>query len=287
MSTQEADSLRRHSAEISARCPLAEPAKDVPTWVIFHLPHDSTLIPAEVRAQFLLTDEELQLELCRMTDHLTHALFCADAHAGTVVRARVSRLVVDVERFADDAREPMAARGMGAIYGKTSSLAPLRRQLTEEECSSLMREWYHPHHLALEKAVCSALERHDRCLVLDCHSFPAEPLPYEQRDPASIRPDICIGTDDFHTSEATARAFVSAFSRQGWSVALNQPFQGALVPASRYRRDARVSAVMVEINRGLYLHEGDATPRACFEEVGARIRASCAEAIASVLRGKA
>ncbi len=69
--------------------------------------------------------------------------------------------------------------------------------------------------------------------------------------------------------------------RAGWRVSLNEPFAGALVPASRYRRDARVGAVMVEVNRRLYMHEVDATLSADFEDVARRIRESCVEAIAS------
>ena len=117
------------------------------------------------------------------------------------------------------------------------------------------------------------LARHGRCLVVDCHSFPSSPLPYERGPGAHVRPDICIGTDAFHTSEATARAFVQAFAANGWSVELNRPFAGALVPASRYRQDARVSAVMVEVNRRLYLHEASATRRPDFDAVAAQVRA--------------
>lgn len=40
-------------------------------WVVLHIPHDSTVIPDEVRSQFLLTDPDLALALRRMTDHFS------------------------------------------------------------------------------------------------------------------------------------------------------------------------------------------------------------------------
>ena len=86
-----------------------------PPWVIFHVPHDSTLIPLEVRHQITLPDGELDEELIKMTDHLTLLLFASGAPVDQVIRAPASRLVVDVERFADDRHEPMADRGMGAV----------------------------------------------------------------------------------------------------------------------------------------------------------------------------
>ena len=253
-----------------------------PPWVVLHIPHDSLVIPDDVRSQLLLMDPDLELELLRMTDHLTHALFAEPCGEATVVRAPVSRLVVDVERFPDDAREPMAARGMGAVYEVTSHLAPLRRRLTLGERLALMRAWYHPHHEQLEAAVSAAVDRHGRCVVIDCHSFPSVALPYEQADPEVARPDICIGTDDFHTSNALADAFVSAFRCQGWSVSVNEPFSGALVPSSRFRKDRRVAAVMVEVNRRLYLREEDATPLWDFNITSIRIR-DCALSALSAL----
>lgn len=251
----------------------------LPPWVVLHVPHDATAIPDDVRGQFLLDDGELSEELRRMTDHFTDTLFSTCPGDAVVVRSPVSRLVVDVERFADDAQEPMAARGMGAVYQVTSSLAPLRRPLTDDERSALMQAWYHPHHRRLEDAVSTAVDRYRRCLVLDCHSFPSTALPYELAGKESPRPDICIGTDPFHTSEVLARAFVDAFRSEGWNVAVNRPFSGAMVPASRYGRDRQVEAVMVEVSRRLYLEESSAKPRPDFDDVAARIGACCARAI--------
>jgi N-formylglutamate deformylase len=250
-----------------------------PSWVVLHIPHDSTVVPDKVRTQFLLSDPELALELQRMTDHCTHALFAEPTGDATVVRAPVSRLVVDVERFAKDDQEPMAARGMGAVYEVTSHLVPLRRRLSPNERDMLMRTWYHPHHERLEAAVADTLDRHGRCLVIDGHSFPGTALPYENADPAIARPDICIGTDPFHSPKALEQAFVDAFRRSGWQVAVNEPFAGSLLPASRYHRDSRVMAVMVEVNRDLYLDRESFEPNSDFTRIAAEVRHRCVEAL--------
>jgi N-formylglutamate deformylase len=251
-----------------------------PPWVVLHLPHDSTEIPEQVRGQFLLSDQTLDGELLRMTDHFTASLFTESDGVATLVRSPVSRLVVDVERFADDQLEPMASRGMGAIYEVTSGLDPLRRQLSPQEKAELMEAWYFPHHERLERAVEDALARYNQCLVLDCHSFPSLPLPYEMADLTSTRPDICIGIDEFHTDQGLALAFVTAFQRVGWQVGVNEPFGGAMVPSTRYRRDSRVSAVMVEVNRSLYMDERVAVPISDFDAVARQVRHCCFEAIA-------
>jgi len=250
-----------------------------PPWVVLHIPHDSTFIPDQVRPQFLLSDQDLALELQRMTDHFTHALFAEPSSEATVIRAPVSRLVIDVERFADDDQEPMAARGMGAVYEVTSHLTPLRRRLSAEEREALMRTWYHPHHDRLEAAVTDVLDRHGRCLVIDGHSFPDTALPYENADAAISRPDICIGSDPFHTPTAIEQAFVEVFRRSGWRVAVNEPFAGALVPASRYRRDSRVMAVMIEVNRDLYLDAESFEPNSDFARIATEVRHRCVEAL--------
>lgn len=207
--------------------------------------------------------------------------FASGIPQAQVIRAPASRLVVAVERFSDDRHEPTADRGMGAVYSVTSSLKPLRRPLSDSDRDALVMAYYHPHHARLEAAVSAAIDLHGRCLVIDCHSFPSLALPYELVDPAITRPDICIGTDAFHTSGELAAAFVTAFQREGWSKNLNQPFAGALVPGSRHQQDHRVNAVMVEINRQLYLREQDATPLPKFAIVAERIRNCCMMAIAA------
>lgn len=250
-----------------------------PEWTVVHLPHDATRIPAAAREQIVLDDAELEREVVRMTDHRTREIFLAGAPAPVHVRAGVSRLVVDVERFEDDALESMAARGMGVIYTRDSHGRPLRSESTEAERRELLDAYYRPHHARLTEAVDRALERHGRCLVLDGHSFPSIALPYEPQK-AARRPSICVGTDPDHTPVALRDAFLGTFRDAGFDTELDTPFAGALVPMKHYRRDTRVSAIMVEVNRGLYLDEATAEPRSTFDETAARIAECCRAAIA-------
>ncbi|WP_348304731.1 N-formylglutamate amidohydrolase, partial [Methanothrix sp.] len=111
-----------------------------------------------------------------------------------------SRLVIDPERFEKDEEEIMASKGMGAVYTKTSYQQILRKDFSAEEKEKLLSAYFRPYHKAVALEVQNTLEQFGRCLIIDCHSFPSKPLPYEL-DQSSDRPDICIGTDPFHTPE--------------------------------------------------------------------------------------
>lgn len=232
-----------------------------PPPVVLHVPHAATELPPMYRDQFVLTDRELARELELLTDHHTDILFQVPVELATTVTFPVSRLLVDPERFEDDAHESMAKRGMGVIYERTAHQQPLRRPLTAAERETLLARYYRPHHAALTAAVEAALASHYRCLVIDAHSFPAAPLPYEL-DQLLDRPDYCIGTDDYHTPAELTRLAVSSFAELGASVAVNRPFAGSIVPMRHYGRDPRVESVMIEVNRALYLDPPDTATKA-------------------------
>ena len=226
---------------------------------ILHIPHGSITIPEDLRTSFLLEVKALQQELLRMTDWHTEDLFGVPGLQRIVFP--VSRLVVDPERFIDEDQEVMAARGMGVIYTRTSGGEPLRAPPSPEELTLLIDRFYRPHHRRLSKAVEGALEEHGYALVIDCHSFPSQPLPCDlDQDP--IRPDLCIGTDPFHTPEWLRNATISAFHAEnsGLTIGVNHPYSGALVPLEAWNQDPRVLALMIEVNRRLYLDEETGQP---------------------------
>ncbi|HNV71991.1 MAG TPA: N-formylglutamate amidohydrolase [Candidatus Ozemobacteraceae bacterium] len=239
--------------------------------VVLHLPHSAVEIPPDVREKILLTDNELNKEILCMTDLYTDEIFALPEQQAVSIRYPVSRLVLDPERFLDDAHEEMAARGMGLVYTRTSRGENLRYPPGASEREELIRRFYHPHHDALRHAVERALSDHLNCLLIDCHSFPSRPLPYEA-DQRPDRPQICIGTDPFHTPYDLEQSAKKQFQACGWEVAINRPFAGALVPTPFFRQDYSVRAIMVEVNRGLYMNEATGAKLATFSHVAATIQ---------------
>jgi len=237
---------------------------------ILHIPHASLAIPAHVRPTLLLTDEELLQELQRLTDRYTEELFDYSSDSVARVVFPVSRLVVDPERFPDDNQEPMAAHGMGLIYTKTTDGALLRNPISSASRQSLINEFYAPHHKALTLAVESALIDWGSCLIIDCHSFPSIPFPYEKLSELA-RPDICLGTDPYHTPEWLYDHALTIFNAAGLSVSRNDPFQGTLVPSLHFQHDKRVMSIMIEINRKLYMDEATGGRLASFQDIHSRL----------------
>jgi len=57
----------------------------------------------------------------------------------------------------------------------------------------------------------------------------------------------------------------------GWTYEVNRPFSGTIVPIDFYRKDKRVSSIMVEVNRRLYMDEGTGEKSTSFEDCLKRI----------------
>ncbi|MFI8501556.1 N-formylglutamate amidohydrolase [Streptomyces sp. NPDC085524] len=222
--------------------------------VILHVPHSSRTVPESVRAGIVLDDGALERELDHITDSHT-ADIAAAAAAGCAVTPwqfvnGLSRLVIDPERFPDE-REEMLAVGMGAVYTRTTHRERLRPDGFDGR--PLVERWFRPYAEAMTRAVEDRLEAAGRAVIIDVHSYPTEPLPYELHGDGS-RPPICLGTDPFHTPARLLAAAEKAFAGFG-GTGLDSPFAGTYVPLEHYGKDDRVSALMVEIRRDVYMSE--------------------------------
>jgi N-formylglutamate deformylase len=104
------------------------------------------------------------------------------------------------------------------------------------------------------------LDQHDRCTIVDLHSYPSARLPYELH--GGPRPALCVGTDPIHTPRWLRELVVEVATRHGLESRVDTPFEGTYVPLDRHGIDRRVSSVMLEVRRDAYLDEVTAAPHA-------------------------
>ncbi len=225
------------------------------TAVLLHVPHAGTHVPGWARPP-LPDDAELAAEISALTDHRTDVLARAAAGGAPVLVNEVSRFVVDVERFPDE-REEMRAVGMGAVYTHGTRGQRIRPDDPVHE-AALLAAYFHPWAARVEAAVRAALAD-GPVVLLDVHSYPRDPLPYETRarerrseppDPRTTRrPEVCLGTDARHTPAWLVAAARAAFA--GFGTALDTPFAGTYVPLALLG-DERVSSLMLEVRRDVH-----------------------------------
>ena len=195
----------------------------------------------------IISDVAFYKNLAELTDWKTDEIF--DVQGIKQIVFPYSRLICDVERLPDE-DEPQFKNGRGFYYthgydGKQFKTVSARAK------SFIFNKIYTSHHDTLFRETKERLEKHNTCTIIDCHSFNDTPLGVNVEHP--ISPDICIGVDEFHTSKITEDYFVRCFTNLGYSVAINNPYSGCIIPMEFYKKDKRVEGIMIEINKRLYM----------------------------------
>lgn len=214
--------------------------------IVLHIPHSSSRIP--MMDGYTIGLEVLEKEITILTDWFTDELF--DLPYSKVV-APFSRIFCDVERFPVDEDEVMARFGMGMCYTHTDDNRVMR-EVTSDLRSVIETTYYRKHHEEFERLTSEALSKYNKVVIIDCHSFPEIPMRRDLYQDVP-RPDFCIGTDNFHTPDILASSAVNFLQNSGYSVKINNPYAGSIVPLIHYQKDKRVMSLMIEINRNLYM----------------------------------
>ena len=198
--------------------------------IIINNPHSSTYIPETFLERVTINNEELEQEVELLTDLYTDDLFAnKDCN---IIRADISRIVCDMERFGDDSKEQMSNVGMGVIYTRTSKGKKLI-EFDSEYRNTILANYYDSYYNRFEKLTRSILNRYGRCNIIDGHSFSIELLKrlgilYKNS------PDICIGFEDEFCDSDILNLLKEHFEKHGLSVAFNYPYAGSIVPNKYY-----------------------------------------------------
>ena len=213
--------------------------------VLMHIPHASTHIPS--LEGFVL--DAIILNMALQTDWATDAIFDVEGVAQIVTP--FSRLFCDVERLRDE-DEPQFKRGRGFYYTLGFDGSLLRHEIAEHK-QHIHKEYYTAHHALLDHMVHEALATNGRCCIIDCHSFNEQVVGTLCETP--LNPDFCIGTDSYHTPDALREYAVDFFTSRGYTVELDNPFSGCVIPMSVYQTNPNVNGLMIEVHKRLYMDD--------------------------------
>ncbi len=223
---------------------------------LFHIPHAGDTFPGELMESVCISSEDFFACHEQMKD--AGALMLTEhsyQFEPVTIVFPVSRLLCDVERFIGP-EEVMERYGMGFCYEKAFDGRQIKN--VNDSLRGKTMKYYLAHHERLDTAV----SRFRRVLLLDLHSFSEQLVMPDRKDGRSI-PEICIGSDPIYTPLALEEAALSFFRTAGFSVALNYPYEGSMVPNAvlHGRSGCDLITLMIEMNRtALFGENGEVLP---------------------------
>jgi len=222
----------------------------------------------------------------------------APALGATLLAATFPRAYIDVNRAEHDIDESLLAepwptpltptdytrRGMGLIRREALPGVPVyARALTVAEEQVRITNYYRPYREAVATRLESLRSEHELVFYLDAHSMKSRGNAMNV-DAGALRPDIVVSDRQGRTADAQHTAFVAeCFRAQGYTVQLNDPYQGGDLVRSFGAPANGVHAIQVEVNRALYMDEAQFTQAAGFQRLQAAC-ASCVQALGAYAR---
>ena len=232
--------------------------------LVFASPHSGRDYPPD----FLDAARLDATALRRSEDCFVDELFAGAALAGApMITATFARAYCDPNREAWELDPAMFVDALPAWVNTTSARvgaglgtlarvvasgeAIYRRKLSFEEAQYRVQAYWEPYHAALHRLLDSSRERFGACLLVDCHSMPAQSC-----GGGRGVPDFVLG--DAHgtaCSPRITRAAETLLTGMGYKVRRNDPYAGGYVTRHYGRPREHIHALQIEVARSLYMDE--------------------------------
>lgn len=217
--------------------------------LIFSVPHAGTDLPPDIAAR--LTDHARTLP---DTDwHVEQLYDFAPALEATVIRANVSRYVIDLNRPPEDVSLYPGQATTGLCPPIEFDGTPIYRDGTEVKADevALRRETYwRPYHEALAREIARAKKRHGYALLFDCHSIASRvPRLFD-----GVLPDLNLGTVKGEScAPGLAARIARVMQESGLTHVVNGRFIGGHITRHFGRPADHVHAVQMEKGQDCHL----------------------------------
>lgn len=219
--------------------------------LILSMPHVGTILTPEAAAR--LNETGLAVG---DTDWWMDRLYdFADDLAPTVIRARLSRYVIDVNRDPSGISLYPGQATTELCPTTTFDGDPLYRPGMEPDETEIARRraaYHAPYHAALSAEIARVRDRHGYVLLYDCHSIRSViPRLFE-----GTLPTFNIGTNSGAScAPGIEAAVVDACAAAGPSYAHNGRFKGGFITRHHGRPAEHVHAVQMELAQSAYMLE--------------------------------
>ncbi|OAJ60403.1 N-formylglutamate amidohydrolase [Paraburkholderia ginsengiterrae] len=253
---------------------VAEP-NGVPLPILFDSPHSGIVLPADFGTCAPVA------AIRSSWDAFVDTLWAGvPAQGGVLIGACFPRAYIDpnraitdidVQLLAEPWPEPLAPekytlRGMGLIRRDALPNVPMYdRKLSVAEVRHRIDAYYRPYRAALSAAAERTYARHGALWHVDCHSMKSRGNEMNV-DAGEARPDFVISDRLGTTADPAFTQWVADyFSGAGYSVQVNEPYQGGDLLAAVSDPARRRHSIQIELNRALYMDEATFVKHAGFD----------------------
>ncbi|MEM5324983.1 N-formylglutamate deformylase [Paraburkholderia sp. JHI2823] len=219
--------------------------------LVISIPHLGTHIPEALRPLYT----EAALTLADTDWHLDRLYAFAREMGATVIGARISRYVIDLNRPPGDESLYPGQTTTGLCPGETFRGEPIYRPASapdEAQRAERIARYWRPYHDALAAELARLRARHGNVLLWEAHSIASRsPRLFEGK-----LPDLNLGTQDGRTCAGTVQqAAVEAMAASDSTWVANGRFKGGYITRCFGAPARGIHAIQLEMCQCTYMNE--------------------------------
>lgn len=240
--------------------------------IIVSVPHCGTLIPDDLKDQFLSE----QISTLDDTDWYVNQLYDFAPSIGiTMISATYSRWVIDLNREVDDRPLYNDGRIITSVCPVTNFkgekiYSDKRKSVTKKEIKRRQALYYQPYHEKLQALLDDRLKTFGRVLLWDCHSIrqfvpTIHPLKF---------PDLILGdADERSASSILINDALQVLGTSSLAVSHNYPFKGGTITRTYGKPHLGQHALQLEMTKVNYMDDDERVyDDACAEHIRQLLR---------------
>jgi len=257
--------------------------------IVLSSPHSGSVFPKGFEGEGIaLSNKELRTSEDSFVNELIEK---ASDHGMVSISMNISRAFIDVNRDKIEIDESMyfdfphsteflekkrCRVGLGVIPRVVAPRMPIYNGLiSHDDAMQRIENVYEPYHKKLKQLIDKVVRKFGYCLLVDCHSMPSKVCRIME-DEKQV--DFCIG-NLFNQSceEKISEKLCESLSNEDHRVELNRPYSGGFITHDFCQPRKKIQSIQIEINRDLYMNEGEYSKKPDFSSLSTHISNSIIE----------